>query len=144
MFTAIHKHYTLDDWKLFAANHPKCLQVGLRPGYQLQCLQGEEDLQDCLKDLNWQIGSPEGPRERQKWSLVLHHFHGFAKETYSVSYLENTRIYPLGISVFVPSKVNCYVMTAWRRPVISCQGASSVNIPLAVEKTFNSNKLFWS
>ncbi|XP_036745373.1 GMP reductase 1 isoform X4 [Manis pentadactyla] len=26
MFTAIHKHYTLDDWKLFAANHPKCLQ----------------------------------------------------------------------------------------------------------------------
>ncbi|XP_036854369.1 GMP reductase 1 isoform X3 [Manis javanica] len=28
MFTAIHKHYTLDDWKLFAANHPKCLQAG--------------------------------------------------------------------------------------------------------------------
>uniref|UniRef100_A0A8D0MT13 GMP reductase n=1 Tax=Sus scrofa TaxID=9823 RepID=A0A8D0MT13_PIG len=26
MFTAIHKHYTLDDWKLFAANHPECLQ----------------------------------------------------------------------------------------------------------------------
>ncbi|XP_010816787.1 GMP reductase 1 isoform X3 [Bos indicus] len=28
MFTAIHKHYTLDDWKLFAANHPECLQAG--------------------------------------------------------------------------------------------------------------------
>nr|XP_025121776.1 GMP reductase 1 isoform X3 [Bubalus bubalis] len=26
MFTAIHKHYTLDDWKLFAVNHPECLQ----------------------------------------------------------------------------------------------------------------------
>uniref|UniRef100_A0A8C5Y0I8 GMP reductase n=1 Tax=Microcebus murinus TaxID=30608 RepID=A0A8C5Y0I8_MICMU len=26
MFTAIHKHYTLDDWKLFASNHPECLQ----------------------------------------------------------------------------------------------------------------------
>ncbi|XP_054447844.1 GMP reductase 1 isoform X2 [Pteronotus mesoamericanus] len=26
MFTAIHKHYTLDDWKLFATNHPECLQ----------------------------------------------------------------------------------------------------------------------
>ncbi|KAM9739802.1 GMP reductase 1 isoform 4-T5 [Dama dama] len=26
MFTAVHKHYTLDDWKLFAANHPECLQ----------------------------------------------------------------------------------------------------------------------
>uniref|UniRef100_A0A452FWT8 GMP reductase n=1 Tax=Capra hircus TaxID=9925 RepID=A0A452FWT8_CAPHI len=28
MFTAIHKHYTLDDWKLFAANHPECLSSG--------------------------------------------------------------------------------------------------------------------
>ncbi|KAM9739800.1 GMP reductase 1 isoform 2-T3 [Dama dama] len=28
MFTAVHKHYTLDDWKLFAANHPECLQAG--------------------------------------------------------------------------------------------------------------------
>ncbi|XP_044783339.2 GMP reductase 1 isoform X3 [Bubalus bubalis] len=28
MFTAIHKHYTLDDWKLFAVNHPECLQAG--------------------------------------------------------------------------------------------------------------------
>ncbi|KAG8510996.1 GMP reductase 1 [Galemys pyrenaicus] len=26
MFTAIHKHYTLDDWKLFAMKHPECLQ----------------------------------------------------------------------------------------------------------------------
>ncbi|XP_036205195.1 GMP reductase 1 isoform X2 [Myotis myotis] len=26
MFTAIHKHYTLDDWKLFATDHPECLQ----------------------------------------------------------------------------------------------------------------------
>ncbi|XP_037372620.2 GMP reductase 1-like [Talpa occidentalis] len=25
MFTAIRKHYTLDDWKLFAANHPERL-----------------------------------------------------------------------------------------------------------------------
>ncbi|XP_066124435.1 GMP reductase 1 isoform X2 [Saccopteryx bilineata] len=28
MFTAIHKHYSLDDWKLFATNHPDCLQAG--------------------------------------------------------------------------------------------------------------------
>ncbi|XP_064137093.1 GMP reductase 1 isoform X3 [Loxodonta africana] len=28
MFTAIHKHYTLDDWKLFATKHPECLQAG--------------------------------------------------------------------------------------------------------------------
>lgn len=27
MFTAIHKHYSLDDWKRFAENHPECLQV---------------------------------------------------------------------------------------------------------------------
>jgi len=27
MFTAIHKHYSLDDWKHFAENHPECLQV---------------------------------------------------------------------------------------------------------------------
>ncbi|XP_010621207.1 GMP reductase 1 isoform X3 [Fukomys damarensis] len=26
MFTAIHKHYTLDDWKRFAEYHPECLQ----------------------------------------------------------------------------------------------------------------------
>ncbi|MBV99122.1 GMP reductase 1, partial [Eschrichtius robustus] len=26
MLTAIHKHYTLDDWKLFVTNHPECLQ----------------------------------------------------------------------------------------------------------------------
>ncbi|XP_036113146.1 GMP reductase 1 isoform X3 [Molossus molossus] len=26
MFTAVHKHYTLDDWKLFATSHPECLQ----------------------------------------------------------------------------------------------------------------------
>ncbi|XP_056679450.1 GMP reductase 1 isoform X2 [Monodelphis domestica] len=26
MFTAIHKHYTLEDWKLFATNHPDCLE----------------------------------------------------------------------------------------------------------------------
>uniref|UniRef100_A0ABK0LKF6 GMP reductase n=2 Tax=Muroidea TaxID=337687 RepID=A0ABK0LKF6_RAT len=26
MFTAIHKHYSLDDWKHFAENHPECLQ----------------------------------------------------------------------------------------------------------------------
>ncbi|EDL98170.1 guanosine monophosphate reductase, isoform CRA_b [Rattus norvegicus] len=28
MFTAIHKHYSLDDWKHFAENHPECLQAG--------------------------------------------------------------------------------------------------------------------
>ncbi|XP_056679451.1 GMP reductase 1 isoform X3 [Monodelphis domestica] len=28
MFTAIHKHYTLEDWKLFATNHPDCLEAG--------------------------------------------------------------------------------------------------------------------
>lgn len=27
MFTAIHKHYSLEEWKLFAANHPECLEV---------------------------------------------------------------------------------------------------------------------
>ncbi|KAK2530458.1 Gmpr [Columba livia] len=26
MFTAIHKHYSLEEWKLFAANHPECLE----------------------------------------------------------------------------------------------------------------------
>ncbi|XP_037700303.1 GMP reductase 1 isoform X2 [Choloepus didactylus] len=28
LFTAIHKHYTLDDWICFATNHPACLQAG--------------------------------------------------------------------------------------------------------------------
>ncbi|XP_036615648.1 GMP reductase 1 isoform X4 [Trichosurus vulpecula] len=28
LFTAIHKHYTLEDWKLFATNHPECLEAG--------------------------------------------------------------------------------------------------------------------
>ncbi|KAK2113009.1 hypothetical protein P7K49_007275 [Saguinus oedipus] len=36
LFTAIHKHYSLDDWKLFAANHPECLQVRLQPDDQLR------------------------------------------------------------------------------------------------------------
>ncbi|XP_006002921.1 GMP reductase 1 [Latimeria chalumnae] len=26
MFTAIHKHYSVEDWKKFAANHPECLE----------------------------------------------------------------------------------------------------------------------
>ncbi|EDL41018.1 guanosine monophosphate reductase [Mus musculus] len=26
MFTAVHKHYSLDDWKCFAETHPECLQ----------------------------------------------------------------------------------------------------------------------
>uniref|UniRef100_F6TKW6 GMP reductase n=1 Tax=Equus caballus TaxID=9796 RepID=F6TKW6_HORSE len=40
MFTAIHKHYSLDDWKLFAANHPECLQhVAVSSG------SGENDLE---------------------------------------------------------------------------------------------------
>nr|XP_044992537.1 GMP reductase 1 isoform X3 [Jaculus jaculus] len=26
MFTAVHKHYSLDDWKRFATTHPECLQ----------------------------------------------------------------------------------------------------------------------
>ncbi|KAH0617907.1 hypothetical protein JD844_016644 [Phrynosoma platyrhinos] len=26
MFTAIHKHYSLEQWKLFASNHPECLE----------------------------------------------------------------------------------------------------------------------
>ncbi|GCC29626.1 GMP reductase 1 [Chiloscyllium punctatum] len=26
MFTAIHKHYTLEDWEKFAASHPECLE----------------------------------------------------------------------------------------------------------------------
>ncbi|XP_064280151.1 GMP reductase 1 isoform X2 [Passer domesticus] len=26
MFTAIHKHYSLEEWKQFAANHPECLE----------------------------------------------------------------------------------------------------------------------
>ncbi|XP_068787873.1 GMP reductase 1 isoform X2 [Struthio camelus] len=28
MFTAIHKHYSLEEWKLFAASHPECLEAG--------------------------------------------------------------------------------------------------------------------
>ncbi|KAJ6664491.1 hypothetical protein lerEdw1_007148 [Lerista edwardsae] len=27
MFTAIHKHYSLEEWKLFAGNHPECLEI---------------------------------------------------------------------------------------------------------------------
>lgn len=27
LFTAIHKHYCIDDWKEFAAKHPECLEV---------------------------------------------------------------------------------------------------------------------
>uniref|UniRef100_A0A3B4DR67 GMP reductase n=1 Tax=Pygocentrus nattereri TaxID=42514 RepID=A0A3B4DR67_PYGNA len=27
LFTAIHKHYSLEEWKTFAANHPECLEV---------------------------------------------------------------------------------------------------------------------
>lgn len=27
LFTAIHKHYSVEDWKNFAANHPDCLEV---------------------------------------------------------------------------------------------------------------------
>lgn len=27
LFTAIHKHYSVEDWKNFAANHPECLEV---------------------------------------------------------------------------------------------------------------------
>ncbi len=27
LFTAIHKHYCVDDWKEFASKHPECLQV---------------------------------------------------------------------------------------------------------------------
>ncbi|XP_027804003.2 GMP reductase 1 isoform X1 [Marmota flaviventris] len=26
MFTAVHKHYTLEEWKVFASKHPECLQ----------------------------------------------------------------------------------------------------------------------
>ncbi|GCB78031.1 hypothetical protein scyTo_0021162, partial [Scyliorhinus torazame] len=26
MFTAIHKHYALEEWKKFAASHPECLE----------------------------------------------------------------------------------------------------------------------
>nr|XP_054510926.1 GMP reductase 1 isoform X2 [Agelaius phoeniceus] len=39
MFTAIHKHYSLEEWKLFAANHPECLEhVAASSG------SGQEDL----------------------------------------------------------------------------------------------------
>lgn len=27
LFTAIHKHYSVEDWKKFAADHPDCLEV---------------------------------------------------------------------------------------------------------------------
>ncbi|XP_031697892.1 GMP reductase 1-like, partial [Anarrhichthys ocellatus] len=27
LFTAIHKQYSVEDWKNFAANHPECLEV---------------------------------------------------------------------------------------------------------------------
>uniref|UniRef100_A0AAX7U2I9 GMP reductase n=1 Tax=Astatotilapia calliptera TaxID=8154 RepID=A0AAX7U2I9_ASTCA len=29
LFTAIHKHYSVEDWKNFAASHPECLEVRL-------------------------------------------------------------------------------------------------------------------
>ncbi|KAM3840410.1 GMP reductase 1 isoform 3-T3 [Vipera latastei] len=28
MFTAIHKHYSLEQWKLFASDHPECIEAG--------------------------------------------------------------------------------------------------------------------
>jgi len=27
LFTAIQKHYSLEEWKTFAASHPECLEV---------------------------------------------------------------------------------------------------------------------
>uniref|UniRef100_A0A8C5FXY7 GMP reductase n=1 Tax=Gadus morhua TaxID=8049 RepID=A0A8C5FXY7_GADMO len=30
LFTTIHKHYSVDDWKEFAAKHPECIQVPLQ------------------------------------------------------------------------------------------------------------------
>ncbi|XP_030103212.1 GMP reductase 1 isoform X1 [Mus musculus] len=34
MFTAVHKHYSLDDWKCFAETHPECLQHPTIPASQ--------------------------------------------------------------------------------------------------------------
>lgn len=31
LFTAIQKHYSVEDWKNFAANHPECLEVSSPP-----------------------------------------------------------------------------------------------------------------
>ncbi|KAG7268426.1 hypothetical protein CRUP_008976, partial [Coryphaenoides rupestris] len=29
LFTAIHKHYTIEEWKNFASNHPECIEADL-------------------------------------------------------------------------------------------------------------------
>ena len=62
MFTAIHKHYTLDDWKLFAANHPECLQVRLYAGYKWPLLPWKGNHQGSQKDLSWQQIDTQTPR----------------------------------------------------------------------------------
>ncbi|KAF5925073.1 hypothetical protein HPG69_008750, partial [Diceros bicornis minor] len=64
MFTAIHKHYTLGDWKLFAANHPECLQE-------------EENSHQWLHDSEFHIeshvavSSGSGDSDLEKMSSIL-------------------------------------------------------------------------
>lgn len=34
LFTAIHKHYSVEDWKKFAVTHPECLEVRSASGWR--------------------------------------------------------------------------------------------------------------
>uniref|UniRef100_A0A8C4HPC2 GMP reductase n=1 Tax=Dicentrarchus labrax TaxID=13489 RepID=A0A8C4HPC2_DICLA len=48
LFTAIHKHYSVEDWKNFAANHPECLEV-VSPYF---CVFSPQHLYICLDVAN--------------------------------------------------------------------------------------------
>ncbi|VCW69626.1 unnamed protein product [Gulo gulo] len=54
MFTAIHKHYTLDDWKLFAAHHPECLQhVAVSSGSGKSDLEKMSDILEAVPQVKF-------------------------------------------------------------------------------------------
>ncbi|XP_027459564.1 GMP reductase 1 isoform X4 [Zalophus californianus] len=54
MFTAIHKHYTLDEWKLFAAHHPECLQhVAVSSGSGKSDLEKMSDILEAVPQVKF-------------------------------------------------------------------------------------------
>ncbi|XP_034516181.1 GMP reductase 1 isoform X2 [Ailuropoda melanoleuca] len=54
MFTAIHKHYTLDDWKFFAAHHPECLQhVAVSSGSGKSDLEKMSDILEAVPQVKF-------------------------------------------------------------------------------------------
>ncbi|XP_044773171.1 GMP reductase 1 [Neomonachus schauinslandi] len=54
MFTAIQKHYTLDEWKLFAAHHPECLQhVAVSSGSGKSDLEKMSDILEAVPQVKF-------------------------------------------------------------------------------------------